>query len=171
MTGLLLIKNLNDRKSVITINDMDIPKLEVANNVLSLMGKEFWFTIANNYLQINWKHWKTEETATKRWMCSDNFYPPYRLPTGGTYTQAIACLAQWIRGKKCYSLANWKYWCTEAIGMTPVNIPDILQVGGYPSDKTCGFCGKEVIGRWDWYFDVGIGCMFRSKCENYKQEV
>ena len=114
---------------------IDLQKLEVANNVLDKMGQNIWFTVFGNYLQINWKHWKTEVIITKRWMCAKNFYPPYDLPTGGTHTQAIGCLAQWIRGKKYYPLATWKYWCSETMGMTPTNIPDILQDGGYPVDK------------------------------------
>jgi hypothetical protein len=148
---------------------IDLQKLEVANNVLSLMKEGIWFSIDKGYLQINWRNCN-DRIVTKRWMCAENFYPPYRLPTGGTYTQAIACLAQWVRGQICYPLATWKYWCTEAIGMTPTNIPSILEAGGYPVGKTCGFCGKEVTGSWDWYFDVGVGCLRRSQCENYKQE-
>jgi len=153
---------------------IDLQKLEVANKVLSLIDQDIWFSVNKNYLQINWKHWSnrkhlsSEKIITKRWMCAKNFYPPYQLPTGGTYTQAIACLAQWVRGQKCYPLATWKYWCTEAIGMTPSNIPKILEDGGYPTGKTCGFCSKEITGSWDWYFDVGVGCLNRSKCENYK---
>ncbi len=147
---------------------IDSKKLEVANNVLSLMGQDIWLSIDKGYLQINWKHWKTNGTITKRWMCAKNFYPPYDLPTGGTHTVAIACLAQWVRGQKCYPLSTWKYWCTETVGMTPTNIPDILEAGGYPIGKTCGFCGKEITGSWDWYFDVGIGCLRRGQCENYK---
>lgn len=147
---------------------IDLQKLEVANNVLSLIEKGIWLSVKGSYLQINWKHWKTEKVTTKRWMCGGNFYPPYTLPTGGTHTVAIACLAQWIRGQKCYPLTTWKYWCGKTVGMTPANIPDILEAGGYPVEQACGFCGKEIAGSWDWYFDVGMGCRHRQQCENYK---
>lgn len=147
---------------------IDLKKLEVANKVLSLIEKNIWFSINKKYLQINWRTWDGK-TATRRWMCGKNFYPPYTLPTGGTYTIAIACLAQWVRGKKCYPLATWKYWCCAAVGMTPANVPSILEAGGYPVDQTCGFCGKELAGSWDWYFDVGVGCRHRQQCENYKK--
>lgn len=148
---------------------IDLQKLAVANNVLSVMEKNIWFSIDKSYLQINWKTWDSR-VLTRRWMCGENFYPPYTLPTGGTYTVAIACLAQWMRGKKCYPLTTWKYWCGKSVGMTPASILDILETSGYPVDSACGFCGKEIVGSRDWYFDLGMGCRHRQQCENYKKE-
>jgi len=147
---------------------IDLKKFEAANEVLTLMEKDIWFTIDKGYLQINWRHWKTKATVTKRWMCDSNFYPPYRLPTGGTYTKAIANLAAWIRGGLCYPLITWKYWVGDQVGMKPANIIEILEANGYPTETNCGFCGKELKS-WDWWHSVGIGCRIGTDCEHHKQ--
>ena len=148
---------------------INMDRLSIANEVLGLMLPEcnLSFSASKGYLMISWKgNWQARRT-TKRWRCGNDFYPPYALPTGGNHTVAIANLAAWIKGEKCYPLRVWSYWVSGAIKMTPQGIVDILRDGGYSAESNCGFCGESIERGWDWYEAVGVGCTAGISCAKY----
>jgi len=148
---------------------IDMDRISVANEVLGLILPKcnLSFSVSKGYLMLSWHGSWQERKTTKRWMCGRNFYPPYTLPTGGTHTVAIANLAAWIRGKKCYPLTTWSHWVSDAVKMTPPRIVEILREGGYSAEANCGFCGEPIERGWDWYYAVGVGCLASIDCAKH----
>jgi hypothetical protein len=58
---------------------IDLQKLEVANNVLSLMGQDIWLSTDKGYLQVNWKHQRIVEGLVASSLQSEVEKPLKRL--------------------------------------------------------------------------------------------
>lgn len=144
-------------------------KLLLVNQILPTLSPGFQLEKRPNGFYLSWEHWDTKKIISKRVCLKDNHYFTYRLPTGGTCTNAIAMLVRYVRNQPVYPLGTWKYWASDTILMwrDPV-IRDrnllLLEKSDWPRNPHCIFCDRDLTGKtWDWYSWKGlplsgIGC-------------
>lgn len=143
-------------------------RLDVANKVLALLSKDtMQLLLRNNRVCLRWRNYRGD-WQTKKWECrGGSFFPTihHKVPTGGTHITAITQLVNWVNGKPCLPIQTWQYWCSEPVGMKPVEVVDILKDSDYPKERKCKWCG--ATGQLDWYRfgnQSGLGCWHTVRC-------
>ena len=142
--------------------DYSFERLLLVNQILPTIATGFHLEKRSNGFYLSWEDWETKETISKRACLKENHYFTYRLPTGGTCTNAIAMLVRYARNQSVFPLSTWKYWASETILMwrDPV-VRDrcllLLEESDWPRNPHCIFCDRDLTGRsWDWYSWKGV---------------
>lgn len=134
-------------------------KLKAANETLEIFApgsKLLW--IPGRGLHLEWK--RGENTICRRYQLLNrsSHYPIWhkKWPHGGTACLALFQLVRWLQDKPCLSIRQWRYWAGNPVRLGDHRMVDILLAAGYPEAVECVFCGRQIVGQFDWFNDGSL---------------